>query len=267
MYDNLSALELRELFLRGTLDAAFMGKDEYERLFGYETESDDPDGDVLVFCSNGLNNYAEYRKDTHRKLPFDELRANISRKPRALYNMRTAKRAATVAVAVVMMFVIATAVAAAMGFNLMALIRDAINSPDNTAADRDYEVVVADETRMYGSFIEMLEAEALNILYPATLPDEYSFTDFFVTVSAVAGRAPEITASANEPPIVFNVKRGVNMQIDAYSHEAGGIKYNVTDMPELGLYTAYWSIDGDYYTLTVGSTAHLHEIMGNLKQN
>ena len=70
-YENITELELREMVLNGTIDTNLMGLDEYEKLFGYEIDRDEPDETILDFCCNGLKNYEPYCKEVVLP-PFDE---------------------------------------------------------------------------------------------------------------------------------------------------------------------------------------------------
>ena len=62
-YKNTSAFELRLRFLVGAIDEDLMGLHEYEKLFDYEIDLKNPDGDVLTFCCSGLNRYEPYNRD------------------------------------------------------------------------------------------------------------------------------------------------------------------------------------------------------------
>jgi len=62
-YKEISAQELREMLLNNTLDVDLMDLEEYEKLFGYEIELDEPSGVVLSFCNKGLERYEYYGVD------------------------------------------------------------------------------------------------------------------------------------------------------------------------------------------------------------
>jgi hypothetical protein len=99
-------------------------------------------------------------------------------------------------------------------------------------------------------------------MYPAVLPAGYIFTNFEVTDF---GTELEILVYASDPYIAFRVLVGANMIVNDYSHEANGIKYNVSDLGD-GLYQAQWTNGTDYYTIVVSDNAILSEIIKNLKE-
>jgi len=73
-YSNKSALELRELFLNGNLDADSIELADFEKLFCYETELgiSEKNADVLVFCTRDMKRYEQYAEDVQLP-PIEEL--------------------------------------------------------------------------------------------------------------------------------------------------------------------------------------------------
>ncbi|MDR2531916.1 MAG: hypothetical protein LBC82_03640 [Oscillospiraceae bacterium] len=99
-YGDLSAAELRELCLKDELDAAQMSLEELEKLFGYESELDDPQAEILIFCSKGFDKFDKYRKDI-RKPSLKKIyrENNIDERRRATKPaLRVLKMAATIAI-------------------------------------------------------------------------------------------------------------------------------------------------------------------------
>ena len=71
--ENPGGAELRIQFLKGSLDVKTMTKEDFEMLFANEMRQSSPDSDVIAFCSQGLNQYDEYRKSSHQKKLYREL--------------------------------------------------------------------------------------------------------------------------------------------------------------------------------------------------
>ena len=296
-YENLTALELREMFLNGTIDADSMTIEDFEKLFDYETELDvaHMNGDVLKFCSDGLGRFEKYSQDDDIQPPpiekalhkhyvrrccekqnqtdsevstleeFHMENVSMPKRRRFLPLSRFGRIAAMFVAIIAVTLVIGHGVAVAMGYdNVLDLIRSAFSSDEKSAIadDGNHDMILTDGVRIYSSMSEMLEAENINILYPAELPEGYSFTDFRVT--DIDGYF-ELNAYAEEPFIDFRVEFNSNVQIDDYKYEINGIKYNVFETFEG--YQACWVQDGDYYKIGVSDESTLSEIIENLKES
>ena len=281
-YTGSSPRELREIFLNDAIDANSFDMNDYERLFAYEMEFDDPNGDVLSFCATGLNQYEKYRAN-FQKPPLEkiihkhnqQLFKNLYISDRYKHNTHSTNRNNAnrtfkhkkIAVAVFAIFaslLLATVVAAAMGYNILDLVRTALSSPDRTAVNsRGDEVSISDDFRYYNSMAEMIEIENLDILFPAKLPDGYEFTEFIV---ADFGNHMEVIAITAEPYIEFKVEIGESFQIERYQYKTNGIEYNIVERDD-GMYQAFWNNGKNYYWIIIGDRAMLPEIIENLKEN
>jgi hypothetical protein len=125
-YKNLPAQELRKMFLNNTLDVSLMGENEYGKLFDYETELDESNSDILVFCSNGLNQYDRYCIDVP-KSSFEEFIKKQEQKRRLyLKNIafKVSRQVAVFAVGIFLVAWLAQGVAMAFGFDLFGFIRN-----------------------------------------------------------------------------------------------------------------------------------------------
>jgi len=114
-YDSLTPQELRELFLNNTINPDFMGLEEYEKLFGYETDSDDPNGDILSFCANGLEKYEKYN------MPKPPIEKVLFRGKKRVFP-KTAKRIFAAVAVLVAMISLTQIVSLALGFNMFGFI-------------------------------------------------------------------------------------------------------------------------------------------------
>jgi hypothetical protein len=125
-YKNLPAQELREMFLNNTLDVSLMGENEYGKLFDYETELDESNSDVLVFCSNGFNQYDRYCIDVPKSSFEDFIKKHEQKKRRHLKNItfKVSRQVAVFAVGIFLAAWLAQGVAMAFGFNLFGVIYD-----------------------------------------------------------------------------------------------------------------------------------------------
>jgi len=264
-YNNLTAFDLRELFLANALDADLMSLEDFEKLFGYEIELDDSRADVLVFCSNGMNKCQEHGIDVQMS-PLDELfreHHRRNKKNRSRMYAKIAQRAATIIAVIALAALLAQGVAMAFGFNLIDLFRSALNAPEKAVTNSEgLELLINDDIRFYNSMSEMLEAEKISILYPTKFPEGYSFTGF--TVIDV-GDYIEIYATATEPFISFTVKLGVDIKIDSFDYEENGIKYNILERDDM--LQVEWINKTDYYWINVSDEAVISEIIKNLKES
>jgi len=264
-YGKLSDDELQQRCIDGELKHSLMAEDEYELLLGHECFNSDiiPSRVVLKFCEVGLKQINQYEK---YEFLFKKAEKKASETEETTIKFvkskkRTWRFVASVA-SVCVISVVAVSVFAFGGFNIFDLIRNAFNSPDGISIDNSGNQGFSsmEKFRSYNSIDELLETENVNILYPTKLPDEYSFTDFmFIDY----GTHFELMASATEPHILFVVKIGLNNQIESFTYETNGIKYNVIERD--GLYTAEWNIGEDYYGMSVSDKATISEIIENLR--
>jgi hypothetical protein len=274
-YGDLSTGELREMCVNGELDADLMSLSDYERLFDYETDLDEPQSSVLVFCSNGLNQHEAYGKhlpkpslesvyERHEQM-FGGKSAEPQATPKAKKRQfaptsRWGKLVATFVAVFIGAALLAQGVAYAFGYNLIEMFWNAISNPERFIGDSsgDNEMNFTNNTRFYNSMEEMLETENLNILYPARLPGGYVFSDFIVTDTTRF----TIRFLSAEPFLEFTIDIGANVQIENYDYEIDGMKFYIIERD--GLHQAGWSDSGDYYTVVVGDSETLLKIINNL---
>ncbi|MCL2637555.1 MAG: hypothetical protein FWD48_04210 [Oscillospiraceae bacterium] len=258
-YENLSAQELREMFLNSALDADLMSIKEYEMLFGHELTLDEPSADVLMFCTAGMSRNEKYSRDI-QKPPFEAIIKKREQKKRRSKSIKTMRRIAAVLIITIVTALFAQGISLALGFNLVDFFRNALNAPDKTTTDfSGTEMFIKDEIRFYNSMNELLETEGLNILFPVG----YNFTSF--TVMDI-GDYIDVWASSLEPNITFSINIGAEIHSIDYTYEENGIWYNISDMGD-GTYQAFWVSDTDYYTIIVSDKAVISEIIRNLKEN
>ena|GEM_PF-3411414 len=196
-------------------------------------------------------------------MPFEEIQriANARKTVRRKKFFKTSR----IAAACVGALFIVTATAAAMGYNVLDMIRTALGMPEKTISDYNNgndNLIRSDDTRFYDSFEEMLKNENLNIFYPTELPTGYEFTDFRVSDY---GDYSELKAYSLEPYIVFEIEFDVTHQIESYEYETNGIYYNIVE-PEMGRYQAEWNVGADFYRVIVGNKADLSKIIKNLQE-
>jgi hypothetical protein len=173
-YENLSAAELRELCLKGELDADSMSLEELEKLFGYETELDEPQAEVLIFCTNGFDKYAKYRDDIP-KPPLEKILKKHYGVKRRVSVPRAARLAAAIVLIVTVSAFMAQIVSMALGFNLFEFVRDWLFDKDTVGvliSEPDDEIGV--DLREHRSEISTADTDS-----PDEPPvDEFVFLDF-----------------------------------------------------------------------------------------
>ena len=116
-YENLNAEQLREMCLNSEIDVDFMAMEDYEKLFGYEMELDEPQADVLIFCTNGLDKYEKYRNDAP-KPSLDKIFKEHYRWERKKFVLKATQLAASVVAVVAITALLAQGVSMALGFDL-----------------------------------------------------------------------------------------------------------------------------------------------------
>jgi hypothetical protein len=210
-----------------------------------------------------LNEYKEIAKT-----PSDEVWERFENHMNTADKLRSKKPTKLfikILVATVAILLLATAVAAAFGYNLVDMFFSALNSPDGTSIDFNSgnELSIIYNTRDYDSINELLECENLNILYPAELPHGYSFTNFNVHET---NSGLWINLYATEPYITFSVEIGVNHQINRYAHKTNDIEYNVFESVN-GMQQASFNYNDNYYTIIVSDRAMLSKIINKLKKS
>jgi hypothetical protein len=107
---------------------------------------------------------------------------------------------------------------------------------------------------------ELISTESLDILFPASLPEGYAFTDFEVID---VGTRFIVRAFAVDPYILFTIRVGTDNQIENYSHEVRGMSLSIIEMDD-GSYQAEWHYNDNYYTMVVSDEVTLLEIINNL---
>jgi len=258
------AEEWRETLLTGTLEHE-LSQSDYEFFLESESKLLEPSVAVVEFCIAGLKQFPQYKDledvQVYTAVLYKSTGGAEKSKATPKKLIRIHKKIAIAVIAIITTLLIATATAAAFGYNIFEMIWNAINTTENTSVDSggNNEVFFTKKSRFYNSMEEMLEIEKMNILYPAKLPDGYSFTDFEVVIF---DNNLSIEAFALEPYISFIVRINANIGLDSYLHEVNDIKYNVFDMG--GLYQAEWNIGTDYYEIVVSDEAIILEIINNL---
>ena len=265
-YNELSYEELRELLLKGELEHQYMAEEDYSWLLDNEIGREDFNPAVTTFClcDEGLGRFDEYKNYDDIHIDIDSIFAQAERegveaaheegKKFTVVKPKRLKRSVIIAAAVVSALLVA--------FSFTDFFRKFLNVPEKTpVGSDDNHIFRSDDTRFYNSMLEMLEAEKLNILYPAKLPNGYAFTNFEVNDFGVDFA---ILAYATEPYIEFKVLVDVGIHIDSYEYKVNGIGYNIFKMSE-NLYQADFSIGEDYYLVVVNDRAILSDIIKNLQ--
>ena len=261
-YKEISARELREMLLNNTLNVDLMDLEEYEKLFGYEIELDEPSDVVLSFCNKCLEQYEYYGVDipipSYNSILQKHNARSKSKKAAIGFPVKPKRFVIIIAAILAALFLIA-ATAAAFGYNVLNMLINTLHSPKKEAINYDGNTIFrTDDTRTYNSLDELLEVENLKILYPAKLPDGYAFTDFRVSDY---GRGLEILLFSVDSFVEFHVCFGVNYPVESI-YETNNITYNVFETN--GYNQAEWNYGEDYYTIAVDDESTLLEIINNL---
>jgi len=268
-YNILSYDKLRNLLLSGELEHEYMTESLYECLIDNEALINPPNITILEFCTTGLKKFDKYKEYSELSIFGGFVAKNVAIKKakkehkKSKASSRKSKRIAVVVVAAIIgSLLLATITAAAMRYSLIDLFRSAFNLPEKESGIVDNKNLKWSGVREYGSLNELLNAEKFTFLYPAALPDGYSFTSFEVS-DYDTGLI--VMLFATEPHISFEVRLGADYQIKHHEYKSNGIEYNIFELDD-NLYQAHW-IDGmDYYSVVVGDKATLSEIIENLNK-
>ena len=193
-YTDLTYEELRELLLNGELEHERMSESDYEFLLDNEVEFGDCNEIIIDFCTEGLKRFEKYKEcldlSTKNEVDFEvvvkkyqtnSLFGVIENKKVTIVVHRKLKRFFIAIAAVAVSFSLIIATASSMGYDVIGLIRKALNSPERSATDNHGDgIILSDDIRVYNSMQEMLESENISVLHPVNLPVGYEFTDFRV---------------------------------------------------------------------------------------
>jgi len=125
-YSDLSVAKLREMLLNNALEADLMCLEDYEKLFLHETNSNNPNGIVIAFCSKGLNQHEKYNRDI-RQPSLEALSQELKHRNQLKRRKAVAKvsrMAAVIVVGVMITAVLAQGVSMALGYNLFGFVRN-----------------------------------------------------------------------------------------------------------------------------------------------
>jgi hypothetical protein len=174
-YNNLTVLELREMFLNNTLDTDLMNQNDFEKLFGYEIELDEPSADVISFCSNGLNEYEYYGKDIQMP-PLSDIYKELERRTRRNRSRAFAK-VTQVAVSIVLVIaltaLLAQGVAMALGFDLFGYIFNWFR-PDTV----EITIIIPDDDGIHHLPVHTATTAPTEPDNSTEIEDEFVFLDF-----------------------------------------------------------------------------------------
>jgi hypothetical protein len=125
-HGDSTAVDLREMLLNNTLDSESMSFEDYDKLFQYETKSDLPNGQVILFCSTFLSQRNKYSRDV-KTVSFDELKQRLKKRNRESFNRAmflSARMVTIIVVAVVLAAFTVQGVSMALGYDFFGFVRD-----------------------------------------------------------------------------------------------------------------------------------------------
>ncbi|MCL2071316.1 MAG: hypothetical protein FWH07_03670 [Oscillospiraceae bacterium] len=257
-YSVLNFYELRKMVKNGEIDQGCMGQSLYETVLDGESALEEQDVDVLDFALKGLKQYDKYKDVADVVIWGAAVARHNPGNQTEKSTIRIRKRRAFWIVAAIIFVVVLTGCAAI--FDLFGkMLTLSLFTPSQQGGI--YMLRTEDE-RFYSSIEDLLSIEQLNILYPATLPVGYSFTNFEVINR---GTNLEVGLYAESPYIDFRVRIGADVQIDDFDNEINGIKYSVFEHE--GMYQAVWTVEKDYYRLAVSDETVITEVIKSLRRS
>ena len=261
-YSNLSYDELRNLVINGELENEKMPLSFYEELLDNEAGLRKQSAVVLEFCVAKLKQFRKYKKQEDVLIWGNAVAGRLARErnPQGTEKVTLGKRYKRQLVLAAAVLAI-TLVGCAAIFDFFGVM---LKLPLSTPTEHDGRAMLrTEDERFYKTLEDLLAIEQLSILYPATLPEGYAFTNFEVIN---AGTHLMVKLYATEPYIDFNVMLGTSFQIDYFDYEMNNIKYSV-EMVEEGIYQAFWVNGKDYYAVATHDETLLASIIENLQES
>jgi len=267
-YNRLSCGKMRELAANDKLEHKHMSQPLYEILLYSEAGVVEPNDTVLNFCVTGLKRFDKYRDYDDVVIWGNFVSGRLKHSGGVQRSGSTSSvitlvkpRRKRLIIAIMAAVLVFSLVGCAAIFNLFGTF---LNIPLLTKTEQDGKAMLrTEDERFYGSLADLLAVEEIDILYPATLPDGYAFTDFEVLKRDVG---LEVKLFAEEPYIDFSVRIGADVQIDNFDGEINDIKYRISETAD-GLPQADWSDGSDYYMVAVRDEVVITEIIESLTRN
>jgi hypothetical protein len=187
--DKFDCLAVKECIIKGLIDINKLSKEELDVLIDFETDNiiecdTEPDMSFLDTCYDAMHKFEDYSKDISDEqiqelgdkayIEFTQKQMNTApaKKPRRFF-----KRFATVCAAMLAFCFLSFSVAAvALGSYSAAweYISSNVSAILNLNGSKDVDgitIIKSDYTKKYSTIEELLAAENLDILYPASLPE------------------------------------------------------------------------------------------------
>ena len=187
--DKFDCLAVKECIIKGLIDINKLSKEELDVLIDFETDNiiecdTEPDMSFLDTCYDAMHKFEDYRNDVSDEniqelgdkayIEFTQKQMNTApaKKPRRFF-----KRFATACAAMFAVCFLSFSVAAvALGSYSAAweYISSNVSAILNLNGSKDVDgitIIKSDYTKKYDTIEELLIAENLDILYPASLPD------------------------------------------------------------------------------------------------
>ena|GEM_PF-1488659 len=263
-YNRLSCGKMRELAVSDRLEHKHMSQPLYEILLYSEAGVVEPSATVIDFCIAGLKRFDKYKDYDDIVIWGNFVSGRLKREqqhnsiPSGITFVKPSRKRLIIAIAAAVLAISLVGCAAIFDF-----FGTFLNIPLLTKTEQDGKAILrTEDERFYKSLEDLFEFEKIDILYPATLPDGYAFTDFEVRNRDVGF---EVALYAESPYIDFRARIDSDYKIDDFDYEVNGIKYSVFEHESL--HQAHWNDGEDYYAVTVGDESLLTEIIENLKRS
>lgn len=256
--DKFDCLAVKECIIKGLIDINKLSKEELDVLIDFETDNiiecdTDPDMSFLDTCYDAMHKFEDYSKDisdekirelgdkAYIEFTQNQMTASSAKKPRRFF-----KRFATACAAMFAVCFLSFSVAAvALGSYSAAweYISSNVSAILNLNGSKDVDgitIIKSDYTKKYSTIEELLVAENLDILYPASLPEG-------VKIERVKLKVYD----DNKQKIIFVFNSdGYAIQItNYYSYKPSDLEnYNLYTFNNINFYITM-SGDGTYQTL------------------
>lgn len=282
--DKFDCLAVKECIIKGLIDISKLSKEELDTLIDFETDNiiecdTEPDMSFLDMCYDAMHKFEDYSKDisderlqelgdkAYIEFTQKQMTSAPAKKP-----LRFFKRFATACAAMLVFCFLSFSVAAvALGSYSSAweYISSNVSAILNLNSSKDVDgitIIKSDYTKKYDTIEELLVAENLDILYPASLPEGVKIDKVKLKVYDDGNQI--ILFIFNEETYNFQIANYFSIdlgKIESYStYNIGDINFYITTTYD-NHYQAVCQYNNMEYTIISNNYDKLKYILSNMK--
>ena len=282
--DKFDCLAVKECIIKGLIDINKLSKEELDVLIDFETDNiiecdTEPDMSFLDTCYDAMHKFEDYSKDISDEqiqelgdkayIEFTQKQMNTAptKKPRRFF-----KRFATACAAMLAFCFLSFSVAAvALGSYSAAweYISSNVSAILNLNGSKDVDgitIIKSDYTKKYDTIEELLVAENLDILYPASLPEGVKIEK--IKLKLYDDQKQELLFVFNNSEYGFLITNYFSLNLDTIQNYSkitiNNIDFYIINTID-GNYQAIAQFNNNEYAITSNNYDNLINIMHNMK--